>query len=124
MVGNAGVPLDLVLEHAVVLAPPEVDVLVVVLHIATIDEVVAEGSDDGVGSGEAGGLHHLHVRTGQKDFLQEGVAHIVVVVVQHDEVVHQGAEDGRVHEDETALLQGFLRHREVHGLDGGVRIGD
>ena len=96
----------------------------VVLHIATVDEVVAEGADDGEGVGEAGGLHDADIRTGEKDFLQEGVAHIVVVVVQHDEVVYQGAEDGRAHEDEAALLQGFLRHSEVHGLDGGVRIGD
>ena len=120
MVGHTGDPLDLILEEAVILAPPEIDILVVSLHIRTVDEVLREGSHDGVGGGEAGGLDDADIRAGKEDFLRVGVAHIVVVVVENHQVIEQGAEDGGIDEDCATALQGLFRHREVHGLHGIV----
>ena len=120
MVGHTGGPLHLILEEAVILAPPDVHGLVVILHIGAVDEVVSEGADNGLRGGETLGLDDADIRAGKEDFLRVGVAHIVVEEVENHQIVEQGAEDGGIDEDSTTALQGLFRHREVHGLHGIV----
>ena len=123
MVGNTHVPLDLVFEQAVIVGPPEVHQFAVVLHVATVDQVAAEGTDNAVGAGQARGLDDTDIRAGQDKFVLRTVAHVVVEVVKDYQVVQQGTEDSRVHEDDTAFFQGLVGHVEVNGLDSIVGTG-
>ena len=117
MVGDTAGPLHFVLEQAVILAPPQVHIFVIVFHVRAVNQVLKKCSDNGLRSGQALGLDNPDIRTRQQDFFRIAVAHVVMVVVKDHQVVKQGTEDSRVHEDGTAPFQGLFRHGEVHGLN-------